>query len=213
MFLFSYHCLLPVPFYVFCFLKYELLVLVKGLCHLCCHSAFQSLSLQWPGATEEASTEAEESLRMSEWFSVWSWLLPPLSFRLYSVLRISLSLFSLLMVQHILSRPSHYLLKSFCIWTDNFIPCPPSQVKRGLWPSLNTIVPCWEWWCSWSNNCITKEIQFSFLLHSSCISIFQLWPIPFILYSPDWSNISNSSGLTIWFCSMNKWLWAIHYYF
>lgn len=146
-----------------------------------CHCG--SIHWSW-GKTQDAWGE----------FSAWSWCLPALSFTHYFVLRIFFSFFSLLMFQHILFRPSHYLVKPFCIETGNLTD-PPSQVKWRLCPSLNTTVPCWQWWCSWLNNCTAKGIQFSFLLYKSLISISNLWPIPFILYFPNWSNVPNSSGL------------------
>lgn len=47
------------------------LFLPKGLLlsHLCFYSAFQSLSLQWPVGTLEASTGAEETPRLNECLS------------------------------------------------------------------------------------------------------------------------------------------------
>lgn len=100
---------------------------------------------------------------------VWSASLPSLSLSLYLVLRIFLSFFYLLMVQQTLFRSSHYLLKLSWVQTDNLIPCPCVQ-KGG---SESAWTPCWEWWCSWSNNYTKEGIWFSFRLHSSYISISQ----------------------------------------
>lgn len=90
---------------------------------------------------------------------VLSWSHPPLSFSLYSALRFFLSLFPVLMVQHILFRPSHYLFKSSCTETDNLIPCPPSQVKRG--PAWTPEYPAGNGGAA--DQTIAQQKEFSFL--------------------------------------------------
>lgn len=158
-------------FYFSAFWSMSLLSLVKGLflCPLCCHSAFQSLL--WPSAPVKAG--AEENL-VNECFCLWSASLPPLSFSLYFGIywRIFLPLFYLLVLQHI---PLDLLIISWScrVQTDNLIPCPRLQEERGLWGSLNTVAPLGNAGAA-DQTLPQKEFAFSFLLHSSYISISQL---------------------------------------
>lgn len=150
---------------------------------------------------------------VNEWFWLWSASLPPLSFSLYLgiYLRILLFLFYLLVLQQILFRPFRNLLKLPRVQTDNLISCPCLQEERRLWVSLNTVAPCWEWWCSWSNTIPQKE--FGFL---SCCSHLMFpyfsWIYTIYFIHSSLNKYFYSSGFKIWFCSLNKWTWTINYY-
>lgn len=186
------------------------LSLLKGLflSPLCCHGAFQSL--QWHGITVKAFPGAEDSLGWVSGSAVKG-ITPTPKFSLYLVLRIFLSLFYLLMLQHILFRPSHYLLKLPWIQTDNLIPCPCFQEERGLWVSLNTVAPCWNG--SAADQTTTPQKEFGFL--SCCTHLtfsFLDWTYTIYFILSSLNKYFNSRGFKIWFCSLNKLIRTINYY-
>lgn len=172
----------PSPFFIFLFAEvWATCFWLKGFSSVPCapmvHSSLRSDQvLQW-----------KLSLKLrrvwDEWVVlVWSALLPPLSFSLY-LLRILLSLIYLLMLQHILFKPSHYLLKLPWVQADNLI---PSMFPRGK-GALGQPEHC--------NTLLGVVVQLIKQLHHRRNLVFcpaalilhfhvSTEPIPFILYSP-----------------------------